>query len=156
MRTLASTILLGLALLTPIGLAHASPPAYDEIVGQLGLSPDQKTKVEDIIYTSKSARADIQARLERARLDLRHSLSAPTLDERAVNRASEALADATGALIHNRVEQAMALRKVLSVEQFDALEGMWRGRRGGEHADRPGDRLRERFRDNEDPPAPPR
>lgn len=141
MRPFLSTVLLSLALLAPAGVAHAGDDHYAELVTRLGLSADQQARVEEIIYQSKGSRLEIRARLEKARLDLKHHLGADTLDEKAVRRATEDLNAASAALVQNRVDQVIALRKVLDPAQFSQLEALWQGGRGDRL-----EQLRARFR----------
>lgn len=119
----APLLALGLALAAP---AHAGDDArFEEIAAEVGLSAAQKTTVSDILYKSRQARIDIKARLERAELDLRHALTAPTLDEKAVRTALDAVSAATAELQRNRVEQIVAIRKALSPEQREKLKAVW-------------------------------
>ncbi len=152
MRTLLTVALLSFGMFSTIQPAVAGEGRYAEVVAQLGLSAEQQTRVEEIIYQSKTARVDIRARLDKAKLELRHTLGADTLDEKAVRKATENLNAATAGLVQNRVDQVIALRKVLTAAQFEQLETMWKGGRGGERGER-GDRLRERLRGGDAPDA---
>ena len=138
MRPFLFPLVLAASLFVPVAPAHAGEGRYAEVVAQLGLDAGQQARVEEIIYQSKSGRVEIRARLERAKLDLRHALGADTLDEKAVHKATDALKAATGDLVQNRVDQVLALRKVLTPAQFDQLEALRKGERGD---------LRERVRD---------
>lgn len=124
---LAPLLALGLALATP---AHAGDDGrFEEIAAEVGLSAAQRTAVSDILYKARQARIDIKARLDRAELDLRHALTAPTLDEKAVRTALDAVSAATAELQRNRVEQIVAIRKQLSPEQWEKLKTVWHDER---------------------------
>ena len=130
---LAPLLALGLALATP---AHAGDDArFEEIATEVGLSAAQKSAVADILYKSRQARIDIKARLDRAELDLRHALTAPTLDEKAVRTALDAVSAATAELQRNRVEQIVAIRKQLSPEQWEKLKTVWHEERDEDEDD---------------------
>ena len=127
-------LLLSLGLLVTLGVAtpsFARDRASDEgvrfieIADQLDLSPTQRTALEEVVYRSKSARVDIRARLTKGELDLKHALVSGALDEKAVRAASETVSAATADLIHNRVDQIVAIRKQLTPDQWDKLKTLW-------------------------------
>lgn len=122
--------------------AHATPPApelavadddeaddddddlsrgFSEIAGELGLSAEQKTKIEQIFYEGRLARVDQKARFSKARLELRHQLMGATVDEKSVNRSLEAMVAADAELTRAKVKLILDLRKLLTAEQFDEL-----------------------------------
>ena len=111
--------LLALAL---IGLA-LPPPAHaggqrQEMAAELGLTEAQLAQMKEIQFAGKTARISIKARLDIARAELRHALGAATLDDAAIARALAA-ADAAGSeLLKSRTDQAIALRKVFTPEQW--------------------------------------
>lgn len=152
MRTLVTVLLLSFGMFSTVQPALAGEGRFPEIVAQLGLSAEQQAKVEEIIYQSKTARVDVRARLDKAKLELRHALGAETLDEKAVRKATDNLNAATAGLVQNRVDQVIALRKVLTAAQFEQLEGMWKGGHGegGGRGER-GERLRDHPRGGDGP-----
>lgn len=111
-----------------VPVAHAGD-RFDEIAGTLGLSATQKTQVADIVYQSKEKRIAIKARSASARLQLEHLLTQATVDERAVMKALDEVNAASADLRRNRIEQILAIRKVLSPEQWSQLSGLWKDNR---------------------------
>ncbi len=141
-----SALILATALHAPPAWAGGAPP---DLAEKLGLTADQAAQVESIDYAAQSARIPVQARLEAARLDARHDLMAATLDEAAIHKAVDAANAAEAELHTNRVDQLIALHKVLTAEQWAKAGALWHdddGDEAGEHGhdDRPGA-----------PPAPP-
>ena len=118
-------------------IAHAGD-RFDEIASTLGLTSAQKKDVADIVYESKEKRIGIKARSEAARLELEHLLAETTVDERAVMKSLDGVNAASADLRRNRVEQILAIRKVLSPEQWTQLAGIWKENREGRD-DRHGD-----------------
>ena len=114
--------LLWLCLLAPVAQAA---PSFPEVASQLGLSSAQTSVVQEIVYRSDLERVEIRARRDRAELQLRQLLAAPTVDEAAVRAALLALNSAEADLRSNRVELVIALRKNLSPAQWEALRSLW-------------------------------
>lgn len=112
--------------------AHAGD-RFDEIAGTLGLTAAQKTEVADTVYQSKEKRIAIKASGASARLRLEHLLTQTTVDERAVMKALDEVNTASADLRRNRIEQILAIRKVLSPEQWSQLSGLWKDSREDRH-----------------------
>lgn len=126
-RLLPFFLCLGLAVpFVPVAYAG---DRFDEIAGTLGLTAAQKTEVADIVYQSKEKRIAIKARSASARLQLEHLLTQTTVDERAVMKALDEVNTASADLRRNRIEQILAIRKVLSPEQWSQLAGLWKDNR---------------------------
>lgn len=114
---------------------------FEGVADKLGLDATQKEKVRQIVFESNQARIDLQARSQKAEAELKHLLSAQTLDEKAVLKSLDALNAAEGELRKNRVQLALNLRKVVSAEQWSQLQDLRRERmreRMGEHGGRGG------------------
>lgn len=94
---------------------------FEEIAAQLELSAAQRKTVTDAVYTANTAKIDLEARVEKARLDVRHLLAAEPLDEKAVLKATDTLSAAEGELRRNRVQLVLAVRKALTADQWTEL-----------------------------------
>jgi Spy/CpxP family protein refolding chaperone len=73
------------------------------------------------VYSANTAKIDLEARVEKARLEVRHLLAAEPLDEKAVLKATDALSAAEGELRRNRVQLVLAVRKSLTADQWTEL-----------------------------------
>lgn len=113
----AAALLLAPAALAGEGLA--------ELAEKLRLTDAQREQITEVIYQSRSARIEIKARAEKARLELKHALGGDTLDEKAVRQALEAYNAAQADLARNRVDQILAIRKQLTPEQWAQLKDEW-------------------------------
>ena len=139
MRVLLSVLVLSLGLLT--APAHAGEASkFQEIASELNLNATQKASVEDILYKSRAARIEIKSRLQRGELDLKHALAAPTLDEKAVATATDAVSRATTDLVKNRVDQIVSIRKQLNPDQWEKLKVIWEDLKADKDDDRGEDR----------------
>lgn len=120
-----------LPLLLTLGLAGTFSPAahagerFDDMATSLGLTADQKEQVSTIVYEAREKRIAIKARGAAAKLELEHLMASTTVDERAILKALDAVNAASADMRRNRVDQALAMRKVLSPEQWSALAAMW-------------------------------
>ncbi len=97
---------------------------FAEVADRLGLDAGQRTKVSDAVYAANTSKADIDARVEKARLEVRHLLGAETPDDKGVLRAVDALSVAEGDVRRNRVQLVLAIRKVLTPAQWQQLSSV--------------------------------
>jgi len=97
---------------------------FPEVAERLGLSAEQKAKVEDAFYASHQSRIDIKARKAKAGLDVKRLMSAEKLDEKALSKAVDALVAAEGDLRRNQLALLVEIRKVLTPAQWEQLEAM--------------------------------
>ena len=137
-------LLLG-AVLLPISIAvagghHRGNPR--EMAEEIGLSPEQTAKVEEITYRHEQNGIDIRARMQKAKLDLKHQLDAATTDEKAAYKALDALEEAHRDGGREKLAMALELKKVLTPEQWQKAEELreegreeMRERFHGEHED---------------------
>ena len=131
LKRLALALLLAAPLAIPLAIsptAAADPRSeerIEEIAGRLGLTADQRQVVSDLLYQYSLRRIDLQAERDRAGLELRQLLIAPTLDERAIQAALDRLTRAESGLRRARVELMIALRKALTYEQWTQLEELY-------------------------------
>ncbi len=126
MTTLLLSVLLSLtapaAADDTLGAANSlASGRFEEIAAQLELSAAQRKTVTDAVYTANTAKIDLEARVEKARLDVRHLLAAEPLDEKAVLKATDTLSAAEGELRRNRVQLVLAVRKALTADQWTEL-----------------------------------
>lgn len=94
---------------------------FDDVADALKLTPDQRTKVRQLVYDANQARVDIRARSAKAQMELRHLLAADTLDEKAALKAVDTLNAAEADLRRSRVQLVIQLRKVVTAEQWKQL-----------------------------------
>lgn len=130
-------------------LALTAPAAYareeegdrcEEMASKLDLSDAQRSQLDELRYRSQSARIAIEARAQTAELDLHHAMMAATVDEKAISKALDALNTAQGELKRNHVDQMMAMRKLLTPEQWAKMSAMSHDHGDMEHGKGGGDK----------------
>jgi Spy/CpxP family protein refolding chaperone len=102
---------------------------WTQIAQDLGLDDKQRDSIQKLYYESRMARVDLQAKEERARIDLERLMMADTLDEKAVLKAFDTQAAATTELRRNRLQLQLGIRKALTPEQWQELSAMRESRR---------------------------
>lgn len=122
-----------------------------EIAERLGLNEQQRDAIEALWYENRAAGIDLEARSDKAMLELHRLMMADTLDEKAVTKAFDAVAAAETEERRNDLKMLMGLRKQLTAQQWQSLCAMKRGGRGGhgEH-DEERDERRERKGERDD------
>jgi Spy/CpxP family protein refolding chaperone len=143
------------SLLFVVGLATSPAHAEDHgascpmMAPDMGLTDAQKAQMADIHFRASTARIAIKARVATARLEIEHDFTSPTLDEKAINKAVDALNAASAELRKNAVDEMIACRKVLTPEQAahaaampcrDCAGDEEHGRRGGDDEEDGGER----------------
>jgi Spy/CpxP family protein refolding chaperone len=117
-----------------------------EISERLGLNEQQRDAIEALWYETRAAGIDLEARSEKARLELHRLMTADTLDEKAVSKAFDALAAAETDERRNDLKMLLGVRKSLTAQQWQSLCAMKRGGHGdhdeerGERRERKGER----------------
>jgi Spy/CpxP family protein refolding chaperone len=118
---------------------------------ELGLSDDQVAQLQKMKADGRSQAIRRHADLRIAQGELSDLLQAPTVDEKAISVKVKQVTDLQAAGTRARIDQRLALRRVLSPEQVEkmqslALERRREGRSGrhrGAHGSRPGDQAGE-------------
>jgi len=105
-------------------LARHAPPALKKtfMKTQLGLDDRQIEKIEELSYRADRARLDIHHELQKARLDLKHMMDADRPEEKAVFAQLEKIAALELDLKKNRIGLMLAIRKLLTPEQWEKME----------------------------------
>lgn len=95
-----------------------------KVAQELGLTAEQKEKLEAASLESARAMIDLKAALEKAELDLRVVGDADTLDPRAAREAFAVLQQARMRLESERFELLIKVRQLLTREQWVRLREM--------------------------------
>ena len=123
-----------LGLLLVVGAAFAQPLGVPTdrwwqrpaVVQQLGLSPDQTKKLEDIYLMQARAMVDLKATVEKAGLDLRAVADVEPFDAVKVRASFTAFQQARIKLDAQRFETLLKVRDVLSPDQWHKLRDILR------------------------------
>uniref|UniRef100_A0A7C2N8I1 Periplasmic heavy metal sensor n=2 Tax=Thermoanaerobaculum aquaticum TaxID=1312852 RepID=A0A7C2N8I1_9BACT len=98
------------------------------VAQELGLSPEQKAKLEQLTAERVKAMIDARAAVQKAEVELRLLAEKEPLDVRKVREAFAALQQARQKLELERFEMLLAVRQTLSTEQWNKLRTVVRER----------------------------
>jgi len=98
---------------------------------QLGITAEQRKKLDDIRFSSEKIRIQAQADLRIQQLDLERLMSADVPDRAAIDKKVQDIAQAQGALMRSRINSDLDRRSVLTKEQRDKMRDLRQQRREG-------------------------
>ncbi|MGC8916094.1 MAG: Spy/CpxP family protein refolding chaperone [Thermoanaerobaculum sp.] len=98
------------------------------VAQELGLSPEQKLKLEQLTTERVKAMIDARAAVEKAEVELRLLAEKDPLDVRKVREAFTALQQARQKLELERFEMLLSVRQTLSADQWNKLRVLARQR----------------------------
>jgi Spy/CpxP family protein refolding chaperone len=107
---------------------------------EIGLTDEQVTEIRRIRSEARKAAVRRHAELRVARMELRELMSAAALDEDKIAARVQAISELQTAALKQRTESQLAVRRLVTPEQFEKLQRLerraWRGRRvrPGRHA----------------------
>lgn len=110
------------------------------LVGRLGLSDEQQARVREAVYEHARRMIDLKAAVDRAGLDLAEVVRRDELDADAVRAAFAAFQASRGKLENERFEMLLAVREVLSAEQWRTMQDLRRRLQGPRDPLSPGER----------------
>lgn len=124
-----TTILVTTALLILAPMSRAAglklPPGKwwenERLVHELGLTAQQQEQIHDVVFEHAQRMIDLNAAVKRAELTLGDLAERQELDEPAVREAWQRLQKARMALENERFELLVAVRKILTTEQWKKL-----------------------------------
>ena len=103
------------------GFAHHPRGAWwknEKVIADLGLTPDQQVKLDQIMFTQRDKMIDLKAQLEKAELRMRDAMDKPAFNEKEVMDQLDRTITARGLLQKNRVEMIVKIHSVLTPEQW--------------------------------------
>jgi Spy/CpxP family protein refolding chaperone len=93
---------------------------------RIGLSDAQHGAIEELVYEHARRMIDLKAAVDRAGLDLAAAARREEFEEDAVRDAYRAFRSARGKLEDERFEMLVAVRRVLTAEQWSSLQELRR------------------------------
>lgn len=113
---------------TPLLGQGLGPPGWDvpqgrwwtrpAIAKELSLSPEQKTRLEEIVAERLKVIIDARAAVEKAQVELREVAQKEPLDVQKARQAFQAVQQARARLEKERFELLLSQRQVLTAEQW--------------------------------------
>jgi Spy/CpxP family protein refolding chaperone len=113
--------------------AERRPDRRAAIQAQIGLTDQQVAAIRKARLDERKAEIRRRADTQIARMELRELLAAPTLDEAAISAHVKTLAELEAAGVRARAESQLAVRRLVSAEQYEKMQEM-RTRMGAERA----------------------
>lgn len=133
--TLAAILILGGIATAAEGLPGGKWWNRPDVIRQLSLTREQRTKLDNIFRASAPALIDLKADVEKRSLDLRVQLDQDELNRQAIQSAAGRLNESRGKLFERELMMLVEMRGVLSADQWnefrDTLEEGPGGRRMG-------------------------
>ena len=128
---------------------HHRPPLGlwqdPELVEKLELTETQLKQLRDEDFASREKGLVLKAQLDRLDLELEKAFSADTVDQKAVRKLTEAIAEVRGNLFIQRIESRLTLGEILDADQMSKLQQqLWQGKKCDSKTGRKG-----RVRNNE-------
>jgi Spy/CpxP family protein refolding chaperone len=106
------------------------------VQAQLGLNDEQAAQLRKLHAAERKEAIRRHADTAIARMELDEALNAPTVDEKLVAAKAKAVADLQAASVQARVDQRLAVRKLLTPEQQAKMSQLMRDHRAGRRAHR--------------------
>lgn len=134
--------LLGIACFALVGWAVAQTPAPGtgragagagggpeaRLQARLGLNDEQMEQLHKLKLDRQKAEVQRKAALQVARLEMNELFRAASVDEKAVAAKLKVVSDLEVAALKARVDERLALRKIVTAEQAEQIERMAMGR----------------------------
>jgi len=124
---------------------------FKKMVEELQLTPQQKEALDKDRAEFDAKSKDLRDKAHQARMDLKQELDKPTSDKSRIGALASELKALAGQQIDNRIDQVMALKKILTPEQFDKMKSSMERHM----KDRPGKHGYKDKMDGEHGPPPP-
>lgn len=133
MRRLLLTLLAVASAISSFATDLDLPPGRwwdDERLGaRIGLSDEQRAEIRKLVYEHARRMIDLTAAVRRNELELARVVEPPGFDAAAARRAFGGLQQARRALEDQRFEMLLAVRGVLTAEQWVTIQELRRAQR---------------------------
>jgi Spy/CpxP family protein refolding chaperone len=96
----------------------------ERLVEHIGLSDEQQEQIGDVVYAHARTMIDLKANVERAGLDLAEVVDRQAFEPDAVRAAYSKFQDARKKLENERFEMLLAVRQVITYEQWQQLQSL--------------------------------
>jgi Spy/CpxP family protein refolding chaperone len=118
-------------------LAQARSPRHNlwEKADELGLTDEQIESMREVRYDFEKAQIGLRAELKTSRLELRHLMMQEKPSQGEISKLVDRIADTQKELLEQRVEKKLAMKEILTPDQFKKFM-MMRGERGKERMGR--------------------
>ncbi len=91
------------------------------VAERVGLTPEQQTKLRELVFDHARRMIDLNAAVKKQELELKEVVDRPELDVKAVRQSFAALQQARQRLESERFELLLAVRQVLTPQQWERM-----------------------------------
>lgn len=109
---------------------NMAPPKFadknpmEDIIEQLGFSQEQKEKLKEHKHKYDIVNMEIMNKIETLKRKLQYELTKKEIDKAAIDGLVEETKQQQELLLKNHVARIVALREIMTYEQFEKLEGL--------------------------------
>lgn len=96
-----------------------------QVAEKLQLTEEHKQKLDELFISNRRKLIDLMGEVEKARLELEHSLNNDPLDEQIVMQQFNNLEDARSKLASERFNFFINVRKLLGLERYQRLDMLY-------------------------------
>jgi Spy/CpxP family protein refolding chaperone len=108
--------------LAALGVHFYPPPMLIHRSQEIGLTPDQVTKIRQEMLGTQAKAVDARAKVEKARIEVARLLTADKVDEKAINAQLDDVAKAQAELQKLHIGTMLRVRGLLTAEQRQKLD----------------------------------
>lgn len=111
----------------PMGPGGPGGPGQEKdlppmLIKKLGLTEEQKEKVQSIRSGAEKEKIRVQAELQIKQIDLQEELEKKTVSEKKVDKLIDDIAQLQKKMLENKIKTMLALKKVLTPQQQEKLK----------------------------------
>ena len=131
MKSLLLVIALLGAVVLLFSVAYAQAPRHrlGDMADELGLTDEQMENIKDAQYDFRKAEIGLLADLKISRLELRRLMMQEKPDQKQITQLVDKIADNQKELLKNNIDRKLAMKEILTKEQFKKLTRMKAERR---------------------------
>ncbi|MCM8774450.1 MAG: Spy/CpxP family protein refolding chaperone [Candidatus Omnitrophica bacterium] len=100
---------------------------WEEVISQLNLTPEQKDEISKLREDKLKALRELRDQFRNKRIQLKEELEKESIDKDKIERIVTDIKDLMGKMFDKRVEEIIAIRNILSLEQFRLLNERMEG-----------------------------
>ncbi len=114
----------GMGMGSGMGLGFGPFWLDDSAVKDLGLSDAQIDKLDALHQAKQQDQIDLDATMRKAHLAFQNTMRADAVSEAAAKKAADQVIAAQSKLMYAQIEYQIAVRNILTAEQFDKLQDL--------------------------------
>lgn len=122
-----TTILVVTAMMTALAYGQEKAPRVakrERLLKALNLTEEQREAIKDLTISSRKENINVTAKLKVARLDLMELMDEAKPDTKAINSKLNEITKLRATLMKNRIDHLLAMKKILTPEQWKKAKGM--------------------------------